>query len=91
MTIRVAINGYGRIGRMVLRALYEEKKGKYKDLKETLIADLIAFIKPLREKREALAKNPQAVLEILKAGGEKARARAEAKMKTVREKIGVNF
>jgi len=24
MTIRVAINGYGRIGRMVLRALYEE-------------------------------------------------------------------
>lgn len=26
MTIRVAINGYGRIGRMVLRALYEEKK-----------------------------------------------------------------
>jgi len=26
MTIRVAINGYGRIGRMVLRALYEEPK-----------------------------------------------------------------
>ena len=24
MTIRIAINGYGRIGRMVLRALYEE-------------------------------------------------------------------
>ena len=24
MTIRVAINGYGRIGRMVLRALYED-------------------------------------------------------------------
>lgn len=26
MTIRIAINGYGRIGRMVLRALYEEQK-----------------------------------------------------------------
>jgi glyceraldehyde 3-phosphate dehydrogenase len=26
MTLRVAINGYGRIGRMVLRALYEEPK-----------------------------------------------------------------
>ena len=25
MTIRVAINGYGRIGRMVLRALYEDQ------------------------------------------------------------------
>ncbi|MDP1754897.1 MAG: glyceraldehyde 3-phosphate dehydrogenase NAD-binding domain-containing protein, partial [Methylotenera sp.] len=26
MAIRVAINGYGRIGRMVLRALYEQKR-----------------------------------------------------------------
>ena len=26
MTIRVAINGYGRIGRMVLRAIYEENR-----------------------------------------------------------------
>lgn len=26
MTIRVAINGYGRIGRMVLRAIYEEQR-----------------------------------------------------------------
>jgi len=26
MTIRVAINGYGRIGRMILRAHYESRK-----------------------------------------------------------------
>ena len=25
MTIKVAINGYGRIGRVLLRAIYEEK------------------------------------------------------------------
>ena len=25
MTIKVAINGYGRIGRMLLRAIYEER------------------------------------------------------------------
>ncbi len=74
-----------------LDALYEEKKGKYKDLKDALIADLITFITPMREKREALAKDTKAVLEILKAGGEKARARAEAKMAIVREKIGVSF
>ncbi len=30
MTIRVAINGYGRIGRNILRALYES--GKKHDL-----------------------------------------------------------
>jgi len=26
MTVNVAVNGYGRIGRMVLRALYESKR-----------------------------------------------------------------
>ncbi len=37
MTIRVAISGYGRIGRMVLRALYEEKK--WPDIKVVAIND----------------------------------------------------
>lgn len=74
-----------------LDTLYAEKAGKYKDLKEALIADISAFIKPLREKREQLAKDREAVLAVLKAGGEKARAKAEAKMKVVREKIGVSL
>jgi len=74
-----------------LDALYSEKAGKYKDLKEALIADISAFIKPLREKREQLAKNKEAVLAVLKAGGEKARAKAGAKMEVVREKIGVKL
>ncbi len=37
MTIRVAITGYGRIGRMVLRAFYEEKK--WPDMKIIAIND----------------------------------------------------
>jgi glyceraldehyde 3-phosphate dehydrogenase len=37
MTIRVAINGYGRIGRMVLRAVYEENR---KDLQVVAINGL---------------------------------------------------
>ncbi|MCD8340285.1 MAG: glyceraldehyde 3-phosphate dehydrogenase N-terminal domain-containing protein, partial [Burkholderiales bacterium] len=37
MTIRVAISGFGRIGRMVLRALYEEKK--WPDMKVVCIND----------------------------------------------------
>ncbi len=72
-----------------LDALYAEKAGKYKDLKEALLADLIAFIAPLRARREELAKDRDAVLAILKAGGEKARARAEAKMQVIREKTGL--
>ncbi|TAK57486.1 tryptophan--tRNA ligase [Patescibacteria group bacterium] len=74
-----------------LDRLYTEKAGKYKDLKEALIADISAFIKPLREKREQLAKDKESVLAILKAGGEKARVKANAKMEVVREKIGVKL
>src|SRR5476651_135624 len=38
MTIRVAINGYGRIGRNILRAFYENKK--YPDMQIVAINDL---------------------------------------------------
>lgn len=38
MAIRVAINGYGRIGRNILRALYESNK--YKDIEIVAINDL---------------------------------------------------
>jgi glyceraldehyde 3-phosphate dehydrogenase len=38
MTIRVAINGYGRIGRNILRAFYESKK--YPDMQIVAINDL---------------------------------------------------
>lgn len=74
-----------------LATLYKEKAGKYKDLKEVLIADIKNFVQPLRARRESLAKNPSAVLEILKSGGEKAKVVAEAKMHFVREKIGVSL
>ncbi|MDO8483194.1 MAG: tryptophan--tRNA ligase [bacterium] len=74
-----------------LEALYKEKAGKYKDLKEALIADIKKFVQPMRERREKLAKDPSAILKILKAGGEKAKVVAEAKMKVVREKLGVKL
>ncbi len=72
-----------------LDALYEEKRGKYQHLKEALIADLSVFMAPLRAKREALARDKNAMREILKAGGARARARAAQKMELVRRKIGV--
>ena len=72
-----------------LEKLYAEKKGKYKDLKEALIADLITFIKPMRERREKIAKNPKKVLKIIAKGGDAARKVAEKKMEVVRKAIGV--
>ncbi len=70
-----------------LNALYEEKKGKYKDLKEALIEDLDTFIAPMREKRASITDIDVAA--VLHEGGEKAREVSEAKMKHVRKAIGV--
>jgi len=74
-----------------LEQLYVEKRGKYKDLKEALIADLIKFVTPLRERREKLEHNRAAVLDILKTGGEKARAIAEKKMTLVHARLGTKL
>ena len=72
-----------------LDALYEEKKGKYKDLKEALIEDIEKVIAPMREKRASIG--DEDVKKILKEGAEKARAIASEKMKIVREKVGVTI
>jgi tryptophanyl-tRNA synthetase len=72
-----------------LKKIYEEKAGKYKELKEILIEDLEKFIAPLREKRKEFAKDIPKALAILKEGGEKAKLIAAKKMDEVREKIGV--
>ncbi len=72
-----------------LAALYEEKKGKYKDLKEALIEDLEKFIAPMREKYNAISEDEVRV--VLSRSAEKARVIAQAKMKIVREKVGVTI
>lgn len=74
-----------------LVSLYQSKAGKYKDLKEALIADIKEFIHPLREKRKTIVNDPKAVVKVLKEGGERAKAVASRKMDTVREKIGVKL
>ncbi|MBI3305861.1 tryptophan--tRNA ligase [Candidatus Nomurabacteria bacterium] len=73
-----------------LKKIYEEKSGKYKELKEMLTEDIEKFIAPLREKRKEFAKDIPKALAILKAGGERAKEVASKKMVEVREKIGVN-
>ncbi len=74
-----------------LGKIYEEHKGKYKALKEALIADIEAFIKPMREKRHALMQDVPAVMKVLVEGAEKAQKRAHLKLQEVKMKIGVSF
>lgn len=73
----------------VLNSLYEENKGKYKNLKDALVDDLEKFIAPMRETRDAIS--DETVKQILKAGAEKARERASLKMQTVRSLVGLSL
>ncbi len=72
-----------------LKEIYDANKGKYKVLKEALIADLDAFIAPMRERRAELTKNMDIVMDILKQGALKANERATAKLQAAKEAIGV--
>ena len=74
-----------------LDKLYTENAGKYKVLKDALVADLIALIAPLRERREKYARNPKKVMKILARGAKQARKVADKKMETVRKVVGVAF
>lgn len=70
-----------------LAPLYEEHKGKYKELKEALFADIEARLAPMRERREAIT--DAEVRRILTDGGERAQEQAQEKMREVRERIGI--
>lgn len=72
-----------------LAEIYEEHKGKYKNLKEALIEDLEAFIAPMREKRAAITDAD--VKTILADGATRAREQASKKMQEVREKVGITL
>jgi len=72
-----------------LAVLYKENKGKYKALKDALVEDIEAVIGPMRERRASVTDAD--VKKILKEGGDKAREIASAKMKDVREKVGVSI
>ncbi len=72
-----------------LAPLYEEHRGNYKALKEALIEDLDSFVAPMRAKRANLSR--AVIRGVLEEGAAKARERAAAKMKDVRQKVGVSL
>lgn len=72
-----------------LAPLYEEHKGKYKNLKDALAADLDTFIAPMREKRASITDAD--VKAILADGAARARERAATKMQQIREIIGISL
>ena len=72
-----------------LDALYAEKAGKYKDLKEALLEDLDARFTPLRERYAAVSADPSALEARLASGAARARESAGAVLAKVRHAIGL--
>jgi len=60
-------------------------------LKEALAEDIIAFIRPLRERRAEIAGKPDEVIKILQNGAGEAREQAKLKMAKVRAAVGLDL
>jgi tryptophanyl-tRNA synthetase len=73
-----------------LKPIYEANKGKYKALKDILVADLKAFIAPMRDKRKVIEMDFELIGRVIMQGRSKAHAIADAKLSEVKKKIGVN-
>lgn len=72
-----------------LLAFYEEYTGKYKALKDALVEDLQAFIRPLRERRAEIAKDPDHVRKLLARNGEHIRTQVHPLVYEMRKKVGL--
>lgn len=72
-----------------IQSRYHEGSIGYKESKEILIENMKHFIAPLREKRAEIAQDTDAVLEILKHGGQTARHNACVKMEQVKRTVGL--
>jgi len=72
-----------------LRSMFEQGGVGYGDIKKHVAGLINDYLRPMRERRVELEKDPEVVKEILRQGAEKARAIAEEKMQEVREKVGL--
>jgi tryptophanyl-tRNA synthetase len=52
---------------------------------------MVNFIRPIREKAEAIRNDEKYLKEVMEKGAEKARKSAQATMKLVREVMGLNY
>jgi tryptophanyl-tRNA synthetase len=72
-----------------LESLYEENKGKYKNLKEALVEDIDAHLATMRERRKHITDAD--VRTVLKDGVERAKVVSAPVLERVRQAIGIGF
>ena len=77
----------------VARLKGEYQKGGLGDvvIKKRLIGILQELITPIRERREALAQDPQAIMKILEEGTARARETAQETLREVRTAMKINY
>ena len=72
-----------------LETLYDQNIGKYKILKEALLADIESLVAPMRAKKAEITDDE--VKTVLASGVEKAKQISEVTIKRVRDAIGINL
>ncbi len=78
--------GWGDIPYIDLKKL----KYKYSEIKNILAESIINYFAPMREKRNELMRDKQAVMRIYEEGAEKARVIAQETMREVRKLVGLS-
>ncbi len=64
---------------------------RYGDMKKQLAEDMVAFVRPIRERTIELQADEEGLRRILRTGAEKARARASETIAEARKLIGINY
>jgi tryptophanyl-tRNA synthetase len=64
---------------------------RYGDMKKQLAEDMVQFIRPIREKADAIRQDKSYLEKIISEGAEKARASAIATIKEVRALVGLYY
>jgi tryptophanyl-tRNA synthetase len=73
------------------RSAYNSCNIRYGDMKKQLAEDMVAFVRPIREKSTALQNDETMLRKILKEGAEKARENASKTIAEARKLIGINY
>ena len=70
---------------------YDNCNIRYGDMKKQLAEDMVKFIRPIREKAEAIRNDEKYLKQVMVEGAEKARKSAQATMELVRNAMGLNY
>lgn len=92
-TVFTYLDAFGKDKQMIQKMKDEYQAGGLGDVKvkKYLNEVLEELLKPIRERRKELAKDPEEVMNILKKGTEKAKASAEKTMSEVRKDMKLDY